>query len=164
MARTLYKNKETSELLTESEMKREFRQQYDGGDPTNPLGWQEYYTAVNGTLRDLIVSKAEELGWNVHFYQQGEDEIAGFYQYSPAGEDFGFEVYFKTDDDLAREIVEYYDGFDVDEHVEMWLEAKHHGTDRSIPPARILVKDAEDIDKMLEKLADAVILLKDQWF
>lgn len=39
----IYVNKGTGEVLTRSQMKRQFFQMYDGGAPTNPLGWNEYY-------------------------------------------------------------------------------------------------------------------------
>ena len=50
---------------------------------------------------------------------------------------------------------EYAAGFDVDEHIEMWIEAKRSGTN-GVPSARELVHDAEAIDKMLDELADAL--------
>lgn len=52
-------------------------------------------------------------------------------------------------------VAEYSNNFDVDEHVEMWLEARQNGT-AGVPPARILVHDAEDIEKMLLDLVDAL--------
>ena len=51
--------------------------------------------------------------------------------------------------------------FDVDEHVEMWIEARRNGV-RGVPSSiRELVEDAEDIDKMLEELADALAEVED---
>ena len=42
-----YQNKEHGNILTLEEMIAEWQELYDGGDPTNPLGWQEYYTQLN---------------------------------------------------------------------------------------------------------------------
>lgn len=39
----LYMNRETGEVLTYKEMLTQFAEEYDGDDPTNALGWQEYY-------------------------------------------------------------------------------------------------------------------------
>ena len=41
------------------------------------------------------------------------------------------------------------------EHIEMWAEARRSGT-RGVPSIKELVKDAEDIDAMLKKLAEAL--------
>lgn len=41
-----YKNKDTGELLTREEMLTQWRDAYDGEDPTNALGWAEQYDKV----------------------------------------------------------------------------------------------------------------------
>lgn len=41
-----YMNIETGELLTRSDMLSQFKTEYDGDDPTNCLGWSEYYEEV----------------------------------------------------------------------------------------------------------------------
>lgn len=41
-----FMNRETGELLTRAEMMTQFRDEYDGDDPTNPLSWDEYYKEV----------------------------------------------------------------------------------------------------------------------
>lgn len=93
---------------------------------------------------------AERLEWKVDEHDDGTVE---FRKYSPAGEDFSFTVNAK---EAAKEIYEYYDGFDVDEHIEMWIEARKSGTP-GVPSTRRLVEDAEDISEMLKELADAVV-------
>lgn len=45
--------------------------------------------------------------------------------------------------------------FDPDEHIEMWVMARHNGA-KGVPSIRELVHDAEDIDKMLQELAAAL--------
>lgn len=69
-------------------------------------------------------------------------------------EDFSEEIelpqtLLELNDDLWR----LYDNFDVDEHVEMWLEAKRSGNVDGIPSARVLVEESERIDRDLEELA-----------
>lgn len=73
-------------------------------------------------------------------------------QYSPAGEDFFFAVSTKN---FPKEIDEYADNFDPDEHIEMWIEARKNGVS-GVPTTRELVHDAEEIQKMLKELAEAL--------
>ena len=49
----------------------------------------------------------------------------------------------------------YYEDFDIDEHIEMWIEAKRSGTS-GVPSTRELVKDAEAIDGMISELSQAL--------
>ena len=93
---------------------------------------------------------AERLGWRVDEYDDGTVELS---QCSPAGEDFSFTVNAK---EAAKEIYEYYDDFDMDEHIEMWIEARENGV-IGVPSTRQLVEDAEDISEMLKELACAVM-------
>lgn len=92
----------------------------------------------------------EKQDWSVCGYT--DDGRVELEKYSPAGEDFIICVGVK---DLPREVMEYWDDFDQDEHIEMWIEARRNGG-RGIPTARELVKDAEAIDKMLQELAEAL--------
>ena len=41
-----FQNIECGNILTYSEMIEEWAEMYDGGDPTNPLGWEEHYKVV----------------------------------------------------------------------------------------------------------------------
>ena len=91
----------------------------------------------------------EDLEWALHVYDDGTVELE---KYSPAGEDFIFTV---NAENFAREVEEYAESFDVDEHIAMWIEAKRNGT-AGVPSARELVHDAEEIDKMLQELAEAL--------
>ena len=91
----------------------------------------------------------EELDWKATAYEDGTVELE---KYSPAGEDFSFTV---EADGFVENVKEYAAGFDVDEHIEMWIMAKRSGT-QGVPSTRELVHDAEDIDKMLQELAAAL--------
>ena len=46
MRKGYFMNKECGNILTYSEMIAEFLEMYDGGDPTNPAHWDEYYTSI----------------------------------------------------------------------------------------------------------------------
>lgn len=102
------------------------------------------------SLNPKIIEAAEKLDWAVKEY---EDGTAEFSQYSPAGEDFSFTV---NAENAAKEIYEYYDNFDVDDHIEMWVEAKQNGV-AGVPSIRQLVEDAEAISEMLKTLAGVVM-------
>jgi len=102
-------------------------------------------------LKEMIINKAESLGWNVTVE---EDNSWGFWQFSPAGEDFGFEVVADTDD-LVNAVAEYFESFDTEEHVMMWVDAKRSGTS-GVPSIRALCDDADEIDRMLSDLSEAL--------
>ena len=46
MKQMYYQNRECGNLLTYLGMLKEWAELYDGGDPTNPCGWMEYYTCI----------------------------------------------------------------------------------------------------------------------
>lgn len=97
-------------------------------------------------LNPKLVSVCESLGWIVY-----EDEESGeveLRKHSPAGEDFSFMV---DADSFVGDVGVYYESFDVDEHVEMWIEAKRSGVS-GVPSIKALVHDAEEIENMLEEL------------
>lgn len=92
----------------------------------------------------------EKHDWGVCGYtDDGRVELEKF---SPAGEDFIICVSVK---DLPREVMEYYEDFDVDEHIEMWVEARRNGVS-GVPSVRRLAIDAEQIEEMLKELAYAL--------
>ena len=101
-----------------------------------------------------LLDVAEGLEWSVHI----DEDCWEFEKFSPAGEDFGFEIPINgktTPEDLVREVRLYADGFDTEEHVKMWLGAKENGVS-GVPDLKTLVQDADDIVEMLNELADAM--------
>jgi hypothetical protein len=58
-------------------------------------------------------------------------------------------------DSFKDSLEAYYEDFDIDEHIEMWIEAKRSGTS-GVPSTRELVKDAEAIDGMISELSQAL--------
>lgn len=93
--------------------------------------------------------KAEELGWSLYEDENGGIELG---KYSPAGEDFSFYVHEK--ENLVETTREYAGGFDTEEHIEMWVQARHSTS--GVPDIKTLVKDANAIQEMLNELADAL--------
>lgn len=97
---------------------------------------------------------AEALYWGVRW---DEDNIAGekcveFNKYSPAGEDFAFEVWYTHVSEIPEKIREYYEGFDPEEHVMLW--ANSAGSN-GVPSLRKLMEDADAIEEMIRELAVA---------
>lgn len=103
-------------------------------------------------LKEII----KKLGWEIDDISYSNGDIGwDLRQYSPAGEDFGFSICHNNDVQRAiKEISEYAeDGFDIDEHIEMWIEAKHNGC-KGIPKTIELVEDAKAIKEMLVNLSN----------
>lgn len=90
----------------------------------------------------------ERLEWSVYECGDGSIELE---KYSPAGEDFSICV---GAENFVGNVKEYAASFDQEEHIEMWVLARH--TVSGVPSIKELVKDAEDIDKMLKELAEAL--------
>lgn len=102
-------------------------------------------------LEKKYLEVLEKQDWSVSSYT--DDGRVELEKYSPAGEDFLMCV---NVENFPEAVMEYYESFDIDDHIEMWVEAKKNGVS-SIPPTRTLVADAEAIDDMLEHLAYALM-------
>lgn len=100
---------------------------------------------MNEKYRDIC----EELGW---YWLNGGDGYIELEKHSPAGEDFSFTV---SAENFVKNVKEYADNFDQEEHIEMWIEARRNKV-AGVPSIKELVKDAEDIDAMLKELAEAL--------
>lgn len=100
-------------------------------------------------MKKQYEEEIERLGWWI----KETDGLIDIGQYSPAGEDFSF--YIEATDNPVKQIRQYADDFDADEHAEMWIEARGHvsGVPTSV---RDLINDADAIKKMLTDLADAL--------
>jgi len=99
-------------------------------------------------MDNKYIAICEKMDWTVNEY----DDYIELEKHSPAGEDFSFTV---EKNDFIDNVKEYSAHFDIDEHIEMWIEARKTGTS-GVPSTRELVKDAEDIDKMLQELSTAL--------
>ena len=101
----------------------------------------------NETYFDELKKVVEPLGWHLTLLNDNDVEIGN---YSPAGEDITFSL--SGDSSYAKQIIDYAEDFDEDEHVKMWINSGASG----VPSIKELVEDAEEIQKMLNELADAV--------
>lgn len=98
-----------------------------------------------------FISQMMDADWNVNI----DGDSVEFSQSSPAGEDFSFSIQHHNGDmrEVYKEVSEYYQGFDVEDHVKMWLEAKSNGVS-GVPGVVELVEDAKEIDEMLKQATD----------
>lgn len=106
-------------------------------------------------LSQKILDAIEENGFTYNIDQQGNEYFIELSQYTPAGEDWRFTIWFNGTDDNFISALEndiYY--FDVDEQVEPFIENRgKYGIPSSI---KLLVEDAEWKLEQLQKLFDAV--------
>lgn len=119
----------------------------------------EEYKDISRGLK-MLLDKAEEMGWNWETYIEpgSRRTYVEIGQSSPAGEDFSMTIDFDEEnqaDSFKDSLESYYEDFDIDEHIEMWIEAKRSGMS-GVPSTRELVKDAEAIDGMILELSQAL--------
>lgn len=104
--------------------------------------------------KNLMLDKAEELGWIVREYK----DCVVFHNYSPEGEDISIDIDYNTGNDLEKaqiivaELEALLECFNPEEHAVMW-----YGQNRGEPSSlKVLIHDAEDIKLMYEDLYKAV--------
>lgn len=106
-------------------------------------------------MNEKYIEICEELGWSVNECEDGTVELETTTKYEG---DFAFTV---NKENFAQEVWNYYNDFDVDEYVEMYIEARKNGL-AGVPSARGLVEDAEDTEKRLEELAIRLSAVKEE--
>ena len=109
------------------------------------------------TYKDIEAKIEEETDWRIVSRDESAKGLVVWEleNFSPAGEDLIISVGGTTPEGMIKDIIEYANNFDPDEHIEMWIEARHNGVG-GIPSTRVLVEDADAIERMLEELADKV--------
>ncbi len=117
---------------------------------------------INGISSGLkaMLEKAEKMGWSSNVWKESfhnDTVYVEMGQYSPSGEDFFMSIDFDKDNQVQsflRNLRAYYESFDIDEHVMLWVESRgENGCPSSI---RALVEDAEAIKNMIGELAVAL--------
>ncbi len=109
-------------------------------------------------LDEKIADLLEEQDFTFTFDEEnGNLELE---RYTPAGEDWIVNLWFDgTVDGFIAETQDYYQGFDVDEEVELWVDGRGQ---RGVPSSiRTLVEDAEWKESQLEVLYRAALNLKE---
>lgn len=120
---------------------------------------------MKNKLKELLDNAAVD--WNYDITIEPEETINGQHfkercyieigQYSPAGEDFSMIIDFNKENPVKsflKNLEEYAEDFDVDEHVELWLPSRGEGG----CPSSIseLLEDAKEIKNMIEALLDGL--------
>ena len=95
---------------------------------------------MNETYREIC----ENRGWSVTDTGDGNIELE---KYSPAGEDFLIAV---GEEGFVDNVKAYAASFDQEEHIEMWIEARHNGVN-GVPSIKELVEDDGGKWKMTAK-------------
>lgn len=97
----------------------------------------------------------EDLGWTICAVIGDATEVCiEIENYSPAGEDLCEEIYVYKDDTLAEAARRWADGFDVDDHVKVWIDSV--GRNRVPGSVEDLLADARAIRQMMKDLAGAL--------
>ena len=105
-------------------------------------------------LNDKVIGIVENNGFSIHEVEkQGNDFYVELNQYTPLGEDWWETIWFDgTDEGFIEAIKDRYNGFDVDEEAEIWVENRgKNGVPNSI---KALVEDAEWKERTLGELFD----------
>lgn len=107
-------------------------------------------------LLSALLDAADTIGWTANEDDDGWD----MRKPSPAGEDFGFFIdrsKIESAEDFVRLVRIEANKFDAEEHIMLFVEnAGKNGT----PDIRTLVQDADDIQEMLDRLADTLEAVK----
>ena len=86
----------------------------------------EEYKNISKELQRML-DKAEESDWSYSVYEEPSQNSRTYVEmgkFSPAGEDFSMIIDFDAEDQaesFLKDLWDYADNFDVDEHVEMWI-------------------------------------------
>lgn len=101
-----------------------------------------------------LKNKIEKLGWNIYEIDFCDGKGWELEKYSPAGEDFIFQIeHNQTVEKAIENIKEYANNFDEDEHARFWATAGNVGQPATL---KELVQDAENIHNMLYELANSL--------
>ena len=96
---------------------------------------------------------ASDLGWSVSWDKYGDgSKFVMFSQSSPAGQDFNFEVDYKTLDEIRNKIFDYYESYDPSYEAYLWLDGSGHGTNGAPYEMIDVYKDMEDCKEMVFEL------------
>ena len=99
----------------------------------------------NSKLSNIL----DEHEWGVDY---NDDGTIYFSKYSPAGQDFGFEVGGNTIDKLLDNIYDYYENYNVSYEASLWLDNTGHGTNGAPYDMKDLYEDMEACEQNILEL------------
>lgn len=88
-------------------------------------------------LEKKYLEVLEKQDWSVSSYT--DDGRVELEKYSPAGEDFLMCV---NVENFPEAVMGYYESFDIDDHIEMWVEAKKNGVKQTVQNVELYVGNA----------------------
>jgi len=104
-------------------------------------------------LNAKLLDKLGANGWHI---SDCSDNTFYFSKYSPAGQDFGFEVEGDDVEEIADEIYKYYDDFDPSYEAYLWLDETGHGRNGAPYNMKDLYEDMEACQDMILELHDII--------
>lgn len=114
------------------------------------------YECIKETLmsNEKLLDKIKANGWSISDYGNGSFY---FSKYSPAGQDFGFEVEGEDLEDLASNIYKYYENYDVSYETYLWLDEWGHGRNGAPYDMKDVYEDMEACQDMVWELHEIII-------
>ena len=104
----------------------------------------------------VLLDEVEKLGWKYTLYpEKGDLSCVELENFSPHGEDLVYDITLFNEykaSSFVDGLWNAYDSFDPNEHAEDLVVAKKIGGKKGIPSIHVLVKDADDINDMLQTL------------
>lgn len=105
------------------------------------------------TLPKELLDKIDEDDWGVDY---NDDGTIYFSKYSPAGQDFGFEVGGCSLEELAENIYDYYEDYDVSYEASIWLDESGHGKNGAPYDMKDLYEDMEACEQNILELYELI--------
>lgn len=106
-------------------------------------------------LEEMIIEIAANEGWSVDIYEISErvDNVC-FQRYSPAGQDFSFDVGIKNNspERLLKEMADYYDDFNPDREALQWCDQDGHGINGAPKRLKDIIIDFEKVEESIHQL------------
>lgn len=117
-------------------------------------GTRIYYECVKEpfVLGPELRDRLGALGWHIDY----SESIFCFSKYSPAGQDFSFEVEASNFEELAYKIKTYYDNYDVCYETYLWLDNTGHGRNGAPYDMKDLYEDMEACEEAIWELYEII--------
>lgn len=108
---------------------------------------------INRTLK-VVEQLLEKLGFNLDVsFEEVCSYTATISQYTPAGEDWSFTIWFNgSQENLVDKVHEYLEDYDPKEEFAMWVDAKYHNSVAGIPDIETLYEDCKWKEQAMSEL------------
>lgn len=112
----------------------------------------------NKDIINAVIVCSENIGWHVNTSPMKDEVIFEFSKFTPAGQDFSFCAAMKGGSlySFIREVEEYYEGFDPDEEVYLWLDSSGHGCNGAPYRMKDVLEDMEAAGRMVARLLETL--------